>query len=134
MNKQEEKRRISCIVCPLSCVGEVSIADGKITGMAGFSCPRGQDYAREEVTAPKRTLTSTVRISGGRLPLLPVVSRQPLPKDKIMACAGCLSTVAVSAPVREGDVIVADILGLGVDVVASRDMTAREEPPGGMMG
>jgi CxxC motif-containing protein len=122
VSKGEEKRRISCIVCPLSCVGEVSVAGGLVTGVEGFSCPRGQAYAREEVTAPKRMLTSTVKVTGGRLPLLPVVSRQPLPKDKIRACARCLSTVTVAAPVTEGDVVVADILGLGVDVVASRDL------------
>lgn len=131
MDKAEEKRRVSCIVCPLSCVGEVSIAAGKVTGVTGFTCPRGQNYAREEVTAPKRMLTSTVRVSGGQLPLLPVVSRQPLPKDKIMECARRLSAVTVSAPVREGDVILADILGLGVDVVASRDMAARNPLPKG---
>ncbi len=131
MNEREEKRRVSCIVCPLSCVGEVRIAAGKITGVAGFACPRGQAYAREEVTAPKRMLTSTVRVSGGRLPLLPVVSRQPLPKDKIMACVRRLSAVMVAAPVKEGDVVVADILGLGVDVVASRDMAAEPAAPKG---
>lgn len=125
MNESAEIRRVSCIVCPLSCVGEVSIAAGRITGVAGFACPRGQAYAREEVAAPKRMLTSTVRVSGGRLPLLPVVSRRPLPKDKIMACVRRLSAVTVAAPVREGDVVVADILGLGVDVVASRDMAAQ---------
>lgn len=126
MIKGEEKRRISCIVCPLSCVGDVSVTGGEVTGVEGFSCPRGQAYAREEVTAPKRMLTSTVRVSGGRLPLLPVVSRQPLPKDKIRACARCLSTVTVAAPVREGEVVVADILGLGVDIVASRDLESRK--------
>lgn len=129
MAKAEEKRRVSCIVCPLSCVGEVTIADGKVTGVAGFTCPRGQNYAREEVTAPKRMLTSTVKVSGGQLPLLPVVSRQPLPKDKIMDCARRLSAVTVSAPVKEGDVVVADILGLGVDIVASRDMAAKSSRP-----
>lgn len=131
MNKPEEKRRVSCIVCPLSCVGEVSIVAGEITGVSGFTCPRGQAYAREEVTAPKRMLTSTVRVRGGQLPLLPVVSRQPLPKHKIMECARRLSTVTVSAPVKEGDVILADILGLGVDMVASRDLAAQKSLPKG---
>lgn len=124
MNNRMEKRRINCIVCPLSCVGEVCLADGQITKVAGFTCPRGQEYARCEVTAPKRMLTSTVRISGGKLPLLPVVSAQPVPKDKVIACARRLAAVTVTAPVKEGDVVMADILGLGVDVVASRDLPA----------
>jgi len=120
----EEKRRISCIVCPVSCVGEVTVVEGKATGVSGFTCPRGQAYAMEEVTAPKRTLTSTVRIDGGELPLLPVVSQHPLPKDRIIECARCLATVRVAAPIQEGEVICADILGLKVNIVASRNMEA----------
>ena len=118
----EEKRRISCIVCPLSCVGEVTIAEGEVKTVTDFACPRGEAYAREEVIAPKRMLTTTVRIIGGQLPLLPVVSHKLLPKNKIMSCARCLATVTVSAPIKEGEVILADILNLGVDIVASRDL------------
>ncbi|EAX47272.1 protein of unknown function DUF1667 [Thermosinus carboxydivorans Nor1] len=119
----EIKRRISCIVCPLSCEGEIILEGEQITAVTGFTCPRGQQYAREEVTAPKRMLTTTVRVVGGQLPLLPVVSKGPLPKDKIVACARFLSTVTVTAPVSEGNIICENILGLGVDIVASRDLS-----------
>ena len=115
-------RRVSCIVCPMSCVGEVEIADGQVVRMVGFTCERGRAYAKNEVTAPKRVLTTTVKLTGGKLRLLPVVSQQPLPKDKIAACVRCLASTEVQAPVKEGDVIYADILGLGVDVIASRDV------------
>lgn len=119
---EQTKRKISCIVCPMSCVGEVLLEGDRITDVTGLTCQRGRDYAREEVTAPKRMLTTTVRVLGGELPLLPVVSRAALPKDKIFACARCLSDVVVKAPVREGDVICGNILGLGVDIIASRDL------------
>ncbi|MBP2650296.1 MAG: hypothetical protein H6Q74_1121 [Firmicutes bacterium] len=118
----EEKRRISCIVCPLSCEGEVSSKSGIVNAVTGFSCPRGEAYAREEVTAPKRMLTTTVRINGGKLPLLPVVSQQALPKDKIIPCARCLANLTIIAPIKEGEVVVANILNLGVDIIASRDI------------
>ncbi|MBP2642762.1 MAG: hypothetical protein H6Q67_649 [Firmicutes bacterium] len=120
----EEKRRVSCIVCPLSCEGEVVIDSGAVKAVSGFSCPRGEAYAREEVTAPKRMLTTTVRIKGGQLPLLPVVSSNTLPKDKVTACARFLANLEVNAPVKEGDVIVPNIFGLGVDIVASRNLKA----------
>ena len=74
------------------------------------------------MTDPQRMLTSTVRIEGGELPLLPVVSKTTLPKGKILDCAAALRGVTVQAPVKTGDVIAANILGLGVDIVASRDM------------
>ncbi|MDF2499419.1 MAG: hypothetical protein K0Q77_133 [Anaerosporomusa subterranea] len=122
LQKQPITQRVSCIVCPMSCVGEVEIADGQVVRMVGFSCERGRAYAESEVTAPKRVLTTTVKLNGGTLRLLPVVSRQPLPKDKIAACVRCLASVEVEAPVKEGDIISGDLLGLGVDIVASRDV------------
>lgn len=119
---EQVKRRLSCIVCPMSCLGEVTIEDGQVSSVTGFTCPRGEKYAREEVTAPKRTLTTTVRITGAHLPLLPVISKTALPKGKVIDCARFLSNVETTAPVQEGDVICSNILGLGVDIVAARDL------------
>ncbi len=115
-------KKINCIVCPLSCVGEVTLEDGQIKDVTGFTCDRGNKYGQEEVTAPKRTLTTTVKVENGELALLPVVSKTPLPKDKVMACARYLSSVRVKAPIAEGDVVCSDILGLGVDIIATRDL------------
>jgi CxxC motif-containing protein len=95
---------------------------GQIVALNGFTCDRGREYGQEEVTAPKRMLTTTVRVLAGELPLLPVVSAAALPKDKVMACVRCLSNLSVNAPIKEGDVVCANVLGLGVDIIASRDM------------
>lgn len=119
-----EKKILNCITCPMGCELTAVLTDGKVTEVTGNTCPRGEKYAQEELTAPKRMLTTTVRITGGQLPLLPVVSKSVLPKGRILDCARALQSVAVTAPVHEGDVIAADILGLGVDIVASRDMAA----------
>ena len=117
-----ETKVLNCINCPMSCELTATVEDGVVTSVTGNLCPRGDKYAREELTAPTRMLTSTVRVEGGRLPLLPVVSAARLPKNRIADCAAALRGVRVKAPVRVGDVIAADILGLGVDIVASRDM------------
>ena len=106
----------------MSCELTATVEDGVVTNVTGNFCPRGAQYAKEELTAPTRMLTSTVRIEGGRLPLLPVVSAKKLPKGRVVECAEALRTVSVKAPVHAGDVVAADILGLGVDIVASRDM------------
>jgi len=116
------ERQINCIVCPMSCEGIVQFENGQIKTVTGFSCQRGMDYAREEVTAPQRTLTTTVRVTGGEMPLLPVISEHTLPKDKILPSARCLSTVTVSAPIIEGDVIYQNILNLGVNIIATRSI------------
>ena len=101
----ETKRALNCIVCPMSCSGTVTMEDGKITNLEGFTCPRGKAYAQEELTAPKRMLTTTVRVEGGALALLPVMSKASLPKGKIMDCAACLRSVKLQAPVKEGQVV-----------------------------
>ena len=117
-----ETKILNCINCPLSCELTATVEDGAVTNVTGNFCPRGAQYAKEELTAPTRMLTSTIRIEGGRLPLLPVVSAKKLPKGRVVECAEALRSVSVKAPVHAGDVVAANILGLGVDVVASRDM------------
>ena len=117
-----ETKVMNCIMCPMGCEMTVTLENGKFAGVTGNSCPRGAKYAETEVTGARRMLTTTVRIKGGLLPLLPVVSADVLPKGKVADCVVYLRDVIVEAPVKAGDVIVPDILGLGVDIVASRDM------------
>ncbi len=115
---------IQCIGCPIGCGGEVAVEDGLVAEMTGFTCNKGLAYAAEEVVAPKRMVTTTVRVSGGGLPLLPVVSAMPVPKDRIFDCLRLLRGVTVVAPIAEGTIIVADALGLGVDFRAARDIAS----------
>lgn len=117
-----ETKQMNCIMCPMGCLLTVTLTDGVVSDVTGNTCPRGEVYARQEVTDPQRMLTTTVRVEGGALALLPVVSQTTLPKGKIMACAEALRQVSVKAPVHTGDVVVTDILGLGVDIIAARDM------------
>ena len=117
-----ETKVMNCIMCPMGCEMTVTLEDGKFASVTGNTCPRGAKYAQDEVTAPKRMLTSTVNVEGGLLPLLPVVSATVLPKEKVVACAAFLRSVTIKAPVKTGDVVVENILGLGVNVIASRDM------------
>jgi len=117
-----ETKTMNCIMCPMGCEMTVTLEEGKFVSVTGNSCPRGAKYAETEVTDPRRMLTTTVRITGGLLPLLPVVSADVLPKGRIKDCVAYLRTVTAKAPVKAGDIIVQDILGLGVNIVASRDM------------
>lgn len=115
-------KELSCIVCPLGCSGKVSVNEGVVSAVHGFSCKRGEVYAREEVTNPRRMLTTTIRVKDGQLLLVPVVSSSPLPKASIMNCVRCLRDLSVSAPIKVGDIVMGNILGLGVDIVATRDI------------
>ena len=112
-----EIKHITCIRCPIGCQLTVEVTDGAVTKVEGNLCKRGVEYAQSECVHLVRTLTTTVRVLNGDP--LPVRSREPLPKEMIFACMDVMRTVAVTAPVAAGTVIVADICGTGVDMIAT---------------
>ena len=119
MNKTE----LTCIGCPMGCAVTVEMdGAGQITGVTGNTCKRGEDYARKEVTNPTRIVTSTVKVEGGAAEMVSVKTKTDIPKGKIFACVDGLKGVCVKAPVHIGDVIVSDIAGTGVDVVATKEV------------
>lgn len=111
-----------CIGCPMGCRLEVdeNPEDHAIVEVRGFSCRLGKEYAIQEHTAPQRTVTTTVAIDGALWSRLPVRSNRPAPKELVMAICQALRTVRVTAPVALGEVIVADVLNSGVDIIATR--------------
>lgn len=115
-----------CIGCPLGCRLEVDEDETahSIVEVRGFSCRRGKEYALQEHTAPQRTVTTTVGITGGVWPRLPVRTRVPVPKAMVVAVCRELAQVCVHAPVQSGQVIVADVAGTGCDIIATRDMAS----------
>lgn len=118
-------RELVCIVCPLGCVIDVQCEKGKIARIVGNKCLHGKEYAEEETLSPKRTLTTAVQLKGGDFPLLSVRTEKPIPKERLFEAMDVLRKVRVSAPVEIGQVVVENLLGLGVDVVATRKAAAR---------
>jgi len=125
--KKKEVRVITCIICPIGCKAKVTIKNGKISKIEDVECPRGEEYATREIEASVRDFFTTVRIKGASNPALPVRSTQPIPKDKILDCALELANIVVDAPVKVGDVIVKNPIGLGVDIIATRDVDRTKE-------
>lgn len=113
------KKSLICVSCPLGCPIEVEIENGEVIAVTGNTCKRGDAYARAEITNPVRSLTTSVKVENGIHPVVPVKSAGPIPKDKMFECMNVINSVTVKAPVKIGDVIVENILGLGVDVVAT---------------
>ncbi|XBX09085.1 DUF1667 domain-containing protein [Enterocloster clostridioformis] len=117
-----EKRELICIGCPMGCPLTVELENGEIKAITGYTCKKGEIYARKEVTNPTRIVTSTVRVAGGRADMVSVKTREDIPKDKIFQCVKALKGVTVKAPIHIGDVIVADMAGTGVDIVATKEV------------
>ncbi len=114
-----EQRHLTCIGCPLGCRLTVKLEREKILSVTGNTCKRGEEYAKKEVTSPTRILTTTVRIEGGRYPVVPVKTERDIPKDKIRDCMEELKAVLLHAPVKVGDVVMHNAGHTGVNVVAT---------------
>ena len=111
-----------CIGCPLGCRLEVEEEDGAIVEVRGFSCKLGKEYAEREHIDPRRMVSSTVSVTNGVWARLPVKTNRPVPKDQVRAVCRALRQVRIVAPVTMGEVIVANVLDSGADIVATRDM------------
>lgn len=116
-----EKRELICIGCPMGCPLVVELEGSDVVSVTGQTCKRGEVYARKEVTNPTRIVTSTVKVEGGKVDMVSVKTRDDIPKGKIFECVKALKGVTVKAPVQIGDVIVANVAGTGVDIVATKD-------------
>ena len=112
--------KLICINCPKGCEMDVTV-DGDKVSVTGNSCPKGEDYAKAEVTNPTRMVTGLVRVAGMRKPL-PVKTKVAVPKAKIDAVLFALHQTTVQLPVKIGDVIITDVAETGVDVVATANM------------
>lgn len=113
------KKEIICTVCPRGCHITVEGEGERISCVKGHTCKRGFAYASAEFTHPVRILTTTVKVSGSESCLLPVRSSAPLPKETLFDCMAVIREIQVERPVRRYDVVVANICGTGVDIVAS---------------
>lgn len=113
-------KNLICIVCPKGCHLQVDEDNGY--AVTGNSCPRGAEYGKTELLHPTRVLTSTVRVDGGLHRRLPVKTTAPIPKELLFQAMEALNEVTLTAPVTVGQVVIANLLGTGVDVVATREM------------
>lgn len=113
-------KNLICIVCPRGCHLQVDEDNGY--AVTGNSCPRGAEYGKTELLHPTRVLTSTVRVDGGLHRRLPVKTTAPIPKELLFQAMEALNGVTLTAPVTVGQVVIANLLGTGVDVVATREM------------
>lgn len=112
-----------CIECPNGCELAAEITEGGVS-VSGNRCARGAAYAQSELLRPERTLCSVVGVDGGERPVLPVRTSAPIPKARVFDLMKLLKKTRITAPVRVGDVIIENILGLEVDIIATDDLRA----------
>ncbi|MEE1304849.1 MAG: DUF1667 domain-containing protein [Agathobacter sp.] len=115
-------RELTCIGCPLGCALTVTLENDEVVSVTGNTCKRGDDYARKEVTHPTRIVTSTVLVEDGEIPMVSVKTQNDIPKEKIMDIMKEINALRVKAPVHIGDVLLEDICGTGVNLIATKQV------------
>lgn len=119
-----EPKELICIGCPMGCL---MTAEGQEDGeilVKGNTCPRGADYAKKELTNPRRMITSSVPVRNGQAVRVSVKTKEEVPKGKIMECMKEIRELSAEAPVAIGDVICENLAGTGVDLVATKAVAA----------
>ena len=115
-----EKRELTCINCPMGCRITVTMEGDNIISVEGNTCKRGHLYACNEVKSPVRTVTTTIKVTGGVSDRVSVKTKEPVPKDKIFEVMEAINQASCKAPVAIGDVLIEDCAGTGIPVVATK--------------
>ena len=111
-------KELTCIVCPRGC--RLKIDDE--LNVTGNTCPRGAQYAKDELTNPKRMITSIMRVKNRENCVVSVKTSQAIPKGKIFDVMKEIDRVQVEAPTKIGDVAIKDVLGLGADILITKNI------------
>ena len=124
---QIKKIPLTCIICPMGCSMEVEAREGpdgqkEVLSVKDNGCKRGEQYASKELQNPTRTLTSTIKVEGGVLPVVPVKTAGEVPKNMLLQCMEVVRRAGCKAPVKRGDILLYDILGTGINIIACADV------------
>jgi len=116
-------RELVCVSCPIGCSLKAEINEkGEVVSVTGNTCKRGEKYAQDECTNPVRMVTSTLKVNGGSLPVVPVKTSKPVPKGKMFEIMEVINSQITDAPVAMGDVLISNICDTGADIVATNDL------------
>lgn len=115
------EKKFICINCPMGCRLTVTVDGGDVVAVAGNACRRGVDYARQESLNPVRTVTTLMRVANRRRPFS-VKTAAPIPRRLMFACVSAIYDARPEAPINCGDVVIENICGTGVSVLATQDI------------
>ena len=116
---------LTCIGCPLGCSLTAQLDGKEVISVTGNTCQNGDRYARKELTNPTRIVTSTVCVLGGTQNVVPVKTACDIPKGKIFDVVRSIKSLKVPAPVKIGQVLLADAAGTGAAIIATKSVDCR---------
>lgn len=117
------KRKFTCIICPNGCEMTAELNEtGEISSIEGHTCKRGEEYVRQELCHPVRTIATSVLVQGGELPLVSVRLDAPIPKELIFEAMKEIRKLTVTAPVEAGVVLLENLFGTGANVITTKQV------------
>jgi len=116
------RKELVCIGCPMGCYLTVDYEGKNVSSVSGNRCKVGLEYAQKEIVNPERTLTTTVKVENGAVPLVSVRTNKPIPKSRLFDAMDLLAKTEVEAPVSIGQPVICDLFGTGVDVLATKNV------------
>lgn len=117
------KKEMTCINCPNGCELILELEKNVIKNITGATCKKGIEYATQEIQDPKRNISSLVRVTNGEMPLVSVRTSSPIPKNKIFDVMEEIKNIEVNAPVKIKQVLIHDVLGLGLNIIATKSIS-----------
>ena len=114
------QKEVTCAGCSVGCTVKVTMEEGKILEIKGNNCHRGEQYARTKVSKSSRIVTSTVEVNSGRLSSVPCMTKGDVPEELVNKVLEELKDVVVEAPISYGDILVENIAGTGINIVATK--------------
>lgn len=118
--------KLVCIVCPNGCTLTAEKLEGGIA-VSGHRCPRGEEFARAELTRPMRTVCTTVRTVFKEAPVLPVRVSADIPKDRIFDVMHEINSIILDRRIARGEPVIKNVLGLGADVIATSSLLLQRD-------
>lgn len=113
-------KELTCICCPMGCSLKAEVENDEVISVSGNNCIRGENYAKSEITAPVRTVTTTIMSDSG-IPV-PVKTKDPVAKEKIFETVSQIKETSVHLPIKMGEIVIKNVADTGVDIVATRSV------------
>ncbi len=120
MSERAVVDRLTCVLCPVGCELEVEAGPDGCLQVNGNQCDKGLPFAEEEVLRPRRNLATSVPVRGTAARMVSVRLTGTVPREMIFPILAEIAKLRPDPPVRRGQVLIADVLGTGVDVIATR--------------
>ncbi|MDD5669861.1 MAG: DUF1667 domain-containing protein [Candidatus Omnitrophica bacterium] len=120
------KKKLTCIECPRGCTLTVDFENCRVISVEGNTCPQGAAYAVTEIQYPVRLITSAVLAESLEIKMVPVRTDKPVPRDRVLDVMSEIKKIRLNRPVRSGEIIENNLLGLGINLVATRNAAVKK--------